>query len=324
MIIGKNADIVSSEITPESIYLQRREFIRSCSTVLAGIGTSYIGKANAVQKSLAYKKASSESQSGFYTNEKQTSYEDATRFNNFYEFGSDKKSPSRYAYKMKVDPWSIKISGEVDNPGTYQFGDFISGHSLQERIYRMRCVEAWSMVVPWVGIPLKDLLAPYGITSKARYVEFTTLYDPENMRGQRSYTSAIKWPYKEGLRIDEAMHPLTILATGMYGRELPKQNGAPLRLVVPWKYGFKSIKSIVQIRLLKNQPRTSWQSIAPREYGFFANVNPLVDHPRWTQKTERRLPSTIFSPNRIDTRLFNGYGDQVASLYTGMDLSRHY
>lgn len=325
MIIGKKPDIASSEITPESIYLRRREFVSSLSTLAVGVGAaSYIGEATAAEDALQYQKASSSSRSGFYTAESQTPYGDAARYNNFYEFGTDKDDPVRYAHEMQIDPWSIEVSGEVENPGTYSLEDFINGHSLQERIYRLRCVEAWSMVIPWVGIPLADLLKPYRPTSGARYVEFTTLHDPKQMRGQRSFTSAIKWPYKEGLRMDEAMHPLTILATGMYGRELPKQNGAPLRLVVPWKYGFKSIKSIVRIRLLSRQPRTSWQSIAPREYGFYANVNPAVDHPRWSQKSERRLPSTLFSPNRIKTQPFNGYGDQVASLYAGMDLSRHY
>lgn len=325
MIIANKPDINSSEITPESVYLRRREFLGSLSTLAVGVGAgSYIGEAPAAAKSLVYQKAASTSKSGFYTSEQQTPYDDATRYNNFYEFGTGKNDPVRYAHEMKIDPWSIEIAGEVEKPGTYRIEDFIAGHSLQERIYRLRCVEAWSMVIPWVGIPLADLLRPYGPTSSAHFVEFTTLHDPEHMRGQRSYTSSIKWPYREGLRIDEAMHPLTILATGMYGRQLPKQNGAPLRLVVPWKYGFKSIKSIVRIRLLKRQPRTSWQSIAPREYGFFANVNPAVDHPRWSQKSERRLPSTLFSPNRIDTQPFNGYADQVASLYAGMDLSRHY
>lgn len=325
MIIGSKADIPSSEITPEKVYRSRREFLSSLSIAAAGLSTaSYAVDVPAVDKALSYRQATADSDPGFYTAEAKTPFEDVTRYNNFYEFGTGKDDPVRYAHEMKIDPWSIEIAGEVERPGVYGLEDFISGHALQERIYRLRCVEAWSMVVPWVGIPLADLLKAYKPTSGARYVEFTTLRDPKHMRGQRSFTSTIKWPYREGLRMDEAMHPLTILAVGLYGRDLPKQNGAPLRLVVPWKYGFKSIKSIVRINLRERQPKTSWQSIAPREYGFYANVNPAVDHPRWSQKTERRLPTSFFNPNRIMTTPFNGYAEQVSSLYSGMNLARHY
>ena len=225
---------------------------------------------------------------------------------------------------MSVDPWSVTVDGEVDKPGKLNLEDILGSFDLEERIYRLRCVEAWSMVVPWVGFPLGDLLRRFQPNSKARFVEFQTLYRQDEMRGTRSFTSIIDWPYREGLRIDEAMHPLTLVAVGLYGKTLPNQNGAPLRLVVPWKYGFKSIKSIVRIRLLERQPATSWQSLAPREYGFYANVNPEVDHPRWSQGSERRLPSTLFKPNRIPTQMFNGYSEQVAHLYRGMNLAKDY
>jgi sulfoxide reductase catalytic subunit YedY len=261
---------------------------------------------------------------GFYTDEKATPPGDISSYCNFYEFGTDKGDPSRYAHEMTVDPWSIEVSGAVHKPGKLHLEDIISGFDLEERIYRLRCVEAWSMVVPWVGFPLADLLQRFEPTSKARYVEFQTLQRSDEMRGTRSYTSIIDWPYREGLRMDEAMHPLTLMSVGIYGKTLPNQNGAPVRLVVPWKYGFKSIKSIVGIRLTETPPATSWQTLAPREYGFYANVNPQVDHPRWSQKSERRLPSTLFNPNRIPTRMFNGYGEQVAHLYQDMDLAKYY
>lgn len=326
MIIGKKADIPSSEITSEKHYLSRRQLVRSVSTIATGLVANSVSSLAMAKegRELSYQSAGSDSGAGFYTHEVKTPYEDVTRYNNFYEFGVDKGDPVRYAHTMKIAPWSVEVSGEVEKPGTFFLEDLLRGHALQERIYRLRCVEAWSMVIPWVGIPLVDILKRYQPTSKAKYVEFTTLVDKKRMRGQRSFTSSIQWPYREALRIDEAVHPLTILAVGLYGRELPKQNGAPLRLVVPWKYGFKSIKSIVRIRLLERQPATSWELIAPSEYGFYANVNPAVDHPRWSQKSERRLPTGFFSPNRMATRPFNGYGEQVASLYTGMDLARYY
>ena len=254
----------------------------------------------------------------------QTPIEAVTSYNNFYEFGTDKSDPARHAHTMTTDPWSVTVGGLVANPGELHLEDLLSGFDLEERIYRFRCVEAWSMVVPWVGFPLADLLTRFEPLSEGRFVEFKTLHRPGEMRGTRSFTSVIDWPYREGLRLDEAMHPLTLMAVGLYGKTLPNQNGAPLRLVVPWKYGFKSIKSIVEINVTAEQPQTSWQSLQPSEYGFYANVNPEVDHPRWSQRYERRLPSSIFKPNRVPTLAFNGYEADVASLYQGMDLSRYY
>ncbi|MDE0008903.1 MAG: protein-methionine-sulfoxide reductase catalytic subunit MsrP, partial [Gammaproteobacteria bacterium] len=243
----------------------------------------------------------------------------ATEYNNFYEFGTDKDDPASHAHEMSIDPWTVEVSGEVAKPGKIGIEDLLAGIDLEERIYRLRCVEAWSMVIPWIGFPMKKLIERFEPTANAKYVEFQTLYRPDEMRGQRGFFTSIDFPYVEGLRLDEAYHPLAIFAVGMYGKLLPNQNGAPLRIVVPWKYGFKSIKSIVSIRLTEREPRTTWNVSAPHEYGFYANVNPMVDHPRWSQATERRLPSSLFSPNRIDTRMFNGY-DEVASLYSGMDL----
>lgn len=253
-----------------------------------------------------------------------TPFKDATHYNNFYEFGPNKGDPAENASALKTEPWSVVIDGEVGKPGTYALEDFVKPYQLEERIYRLRCVEAWSMVIPWLGFPLADLLKRVEPNGQAKFVRFETLQRPEQMVGQRSGFSVIDWPYMEGLRMDEAMHPLAILAVGMYGRLLPNQNGAPLRLVVPWKYGFKSIKSIVRISLVREQPKTTWESIAANEYGFYANVNPQVDHPRWSQARERRLPSGLFSPNVRDTQMFNGYGSEVASLYSGMDLRKYY
>tara|TARA_Y100001951_G_scaffold80260_1_gene68203 strand:+ start:1600 stop:2526 length:927 start_codon:yes stop_codon:yes gene_type:complete len=252
-----------------------------------------------------------------------TPFRDATHYNNFYEFGTGKGDPAARAGSLQVEPWTVTVDGEVGKPGRYAIEDLVKPHAFEERIYRLRCVEAWSMVIPWLGFPLADLLRQVEPTSSARYVRFETLVDHEHMPGQRSGFSLIDWPYVEGLRMDEAMHPLAFMAVGMYGRVLPHQNGAPLRLVVPWKYGFKGIKSIVRISLVAEAPATTWERIAPNEYGFYANVNPQVDHPRWSQATERRLPSGLFSPNVIDTRMFNGY-DEVAELYAGMDLARYY
>ncbi|MEZ5504253.1 MAG: protein-methionine-sulfoxide reductase catalytic subunit MsrP [Halioglobus sp.] len=319
--------IASSEITSETVYLKRRELIRAASlaTVPALAGLSLPAATADVTggRPLAFSKAGSAAD-GFLTSEPQTPFADITAYGNFYEFGTDKGDPARYAYEMKVDPWSIQVDGAVNKPGKLQLEDILTRFDLQERVYRLRCVEAWSMVVPWVGFPLADLLARFEPKGEARFVQFETLYRPAEMRGTRSFTTTIDWPYREGLRMDEAMHPLTLMAVGLYGKTLPNQNGAPLRLVVPWKYGFKSIKSIVRISLQEKQPVTTWQSLAPREYGFYANVNPEVNHPRWSQATERRLPSTLFRPNRIPTRLFNGYAEQVAHLYQGMDLARSY
>lgn len=319
--------IASSEITSESAYLKRRDFMRAAglaaAPALAGLSLQAQAAPGTGGAPLVYANATPGA-AGTYTNEMLTPADDIAAYCNFYEFGTDKGDPARYAHEMSVDPWSIEVSGAVGKPGKLHLEDILSGFDLEERIYRLRCVEAWSMVVPWVGFPLADLLQRFEPTSKARYVEFRTLHRSAEMRGTRSFTSIIDWPYREGLRLDEAMNPLAILSVGMYGKTLPNQNGAPVRLVVPWKYGFKSIKSIVSIRLTEKQPATSWQSLNSREYGFYSNVNPEVDHPRWSQASERRLPSTLFKPNRIPTRLFNGYEEQVAHLYTGMDLARDY
>jgi len=258
------------------------------------------------------------SRSSYSSDEEQTSFDDASSYNNFYELGTDKGDPERNAHQLVTRPWNVRIGGAVAKPGEYGVEDLLRPHTPEERIYRLRCVEAWSMVIPWVGIPLGKVLERYQPTSAAKFVIFKTLYAPEQLPGQRSRT--LEWPYQEGLRIDEAMHPLTILAIGMYGRELPNQNGAPLRLVVPWKYGFKSIKSIVSIELGESQPETTWNRSAPDEYGFYSNVNPEVDHPRWSQKKERRIGELLKRP----TLPFNGYGEQVAQLYAGMDLTKYY
>ncbi|GAA0698642.1 protein-methionine-sulfoxide reductase catalytic subunit MsrP [Marinobacterium maritimum] len=335
MLIRQAPDITSSEITPESVYRQRRQFIKGLA---AGGALLMSGPAAALSRAalddeqvrypgpdwLQQKLRAATQSAGLSTDEKMTPYEHVTGYNNFYEFGLGKGDPKAYAQSLQTDPWSVEISGEVHQPGRYHLEDLLKGIDLEERIYRLRCVEAWSMVIPWVGFPLASLLKRFEPTGNARYVAFTTLHDPEQMRGQRSRFGTIDWPYVEGLRMDEAMHPLTMLAVGVYGDALPPQNGAPLRLVVPWKYGFKSIKSIVRIHLTEQMPPTSWNRTAPGEYGFYANVNPAVDHPRWSQSTERRLPSSLFSPNIIDTQPFNGYADQVAHLYTGMDLRKWY
>ncbi|MFU8816391.1 MAG: protein-methionine-sulfoxide reductase catalytic subunit MsrP [Pseudomonadales bacterium] len=303
--------IRSSEITPESIFRNRRRLL---AAGLALPGALALPAPQALA-SRAFTAPAGETL---------TPENIVTSYNNFYEFGTDKSDPARYAHEMTVDPWSVEVAGACAKPGTYAFEDVIKGFSAEDRVYRFRCVEAWSMVVPWLAIPLKDILARFEPGSGAKYVEFTTLHRPSEMRGQRSRFSAIDWPYVEGLRMDEAVHPLTVMAVGVYGKPLPNQNGAPWRLVVPWKYGFKSIKSVVKIRFTERQPKNTWQQMAPREYGFYANVNPTVDHPRWSQATERRLPSSLINPNRRDTLMFNGYADQVAGLYAGLDLRRHY
>lgn len=313
MLIRKPADLPSHEITPESVYLNRRSLLGGA---LAGGALALSG----ARVALADETDRWQGPDG----EAVTPEAIATGYNNFYEFGLDKTDPAKYAHEMTVDPWSVEVGGECAKPGTYAFEDVIKGFTPEDRVYRFRCVEAWSMVVPWLGIPLKSILDRYEPNGNARFVEFTTLNRPKEMRGQRSYFSSIDWPYVEGLRMDEAMHPLAIMAVGIYGKTLPNQNGAPWRLVVPWKYGFKSIKSIVKIRFTREQPKNTWNLTAPREYGFYANVNPEVDHPRWSQASERRLPSTLFDPNRRDTLMFNGYADQVAALYAGMDLRRSF
>jgi len=322
MLIKTKSDIPSSEITPEHIYEDRRRFMQLSAAGLLAYSASGVADTKLPTETVIYSPVKNPL---FTTNETLTPREDASSYNNYYEFGLEKEDPARNAPDLKIKPWSVAIQGEVSKPGTYQLEDLLKPFHLEERIYRLRCVEAWSMVIPWVGFPLADLLKKVEPTSKAKYIYFETLHDEKQMIEQRSAFSAIDWPYREGLRMDEAMNPLTILVVGMYGKVLPNQNGAPLRLVVPWKYGFKSIKAIVKIRLQETQPKTTWELSAPSEYGFYANVNPEVDHPRWTQKYERRLPSaSLFKPNRIETKKFNGYADQVAHLYAGMDLHRFF
>ena len=316
MLIKKPDPIRPSEITSESNYLNRRQLIAGLAAGVALPGCSPKAAELPAEGELA-----DVGESPYSTDEAPNSYEDITTYNNFYEFGTGKSDPARNAGSLETRPWSIEVSGAAEVTGTFDIEDFIKPHRLEERIYRLRCVEAWSMVVPWVGIPLGDMLKRFKPTSSAKYVAFETLVDPEQMPGQRFRTLA--WPYREGLTIAEAMHPLTIMAVGVYGRVLPNQNGAPMRLVVPWKYGFKSIKSIVAIRFEPRQPSTSWNMSQPREYGFYANVNPEVDHPRWSQATERRIGGGLFAP-RIDTQMFNGYADEVAGLYDGLDLRRNF
>jgi sulfoxide reductase catalytic subunit YedY len=298
-----------SEITPETLYRERRRFLG-----IAAAGALLLPPALQATP----RRFGPLPRSPFSTGEPVNSYKDITSYNNFYELGTGKDDPARNAGRLKTAPWSVAIDGEVERPGSYALEDLLKPHTLEERIYRLRCVEAWSMVIPWVGFPLGDLLKRFQPTSRAKYVAFTTLHDPEQLPGQRR--AVLEWPYVEGLRMDEAMHPLTILAVGLYGEVLPGQNGAPLRLVVPWKYGFKSIKSIVRISLTEQMPPTAWNRAAPQEYGFYANVNPAVDHPRWSQKRERRLGEL----RKRETLPFNGYGEQVAALYSGMDLTRWY
>jgi methionine sulfoxide reductase catalytic subunit len=316
MLIGRAADIQSSEITDERVYVRRREFLQSCGLVAVGLAAGGIDLD--AQAGARPPKLANVTPGPFGTTEDKTSYETVTTYNNFYEFGTDKSSPAQLAHTLKPRPWTIKVDGECARPADYDLDDLLKPHALQERIYRMRCVEGWSMVIPWVGVPLGDLLKRFEPTSRAAFVEFTTLQDSRQMPGQRY--SVLDWPYVEGLRLDEAMHPLAILAVGLYGVALPNQNGAPLRLVVPWKYGFKGIKSIVRIRFVERQPVSSWQRQNPAEYGFYSNVNPQVDHPRWSQATERRLGEFF----KRKTLMFNGYADQVAGLYAGMDLKKNY
>ena len=303
-------DVRTSEITPESVFTNRRRLLGG-----AALATSAVAGAALFKPGIANVAPAGETL---------TPENIVTSYNNFYEFGTDKSDPAKYAHEMTTDPWTVEVKGHADLTGKFDFDQMMQGLDVVDRVYRFRCVEAWSMVVPWQGVVLAQLLKKFKPTSKAKYVEFATLHRPSEMRGQRSFFSGIDWPYIEALRMDEAMHPLTLMATGVYGKPMPKQNGAPLRLIVPWKYGFKSVKSIVRIRFRERQPKNTWQLLAPQEYGFYANVNPQVSHPRWSQATERRLPSTLFNPNRIETQMFNGYGEQVASLYAGMDLAKHY
>ena len=307
---GYKSDLNWSDVTPRAQWMNRRQLMLGAGALAMGgaIAGPALAKLNAVS-------------SPYSTDAAPNSLEDITSYNNYYEFGTDKGDPARYAGGLTTDPWSIQIDGLVDSPGSYGLEDVLSGVTLEERIYRFRCVEAWSMVVPWVGFELSTLLAKVGVQSGAKYVSFETLVRPEEMPGQRR--ALIDWPYREGLRLDEAMHPLTILATGLYDEPMPNQNGAPIRLVVPWKYGFKSIKSIVRISLTAEQPLTSWNMINPREYGFYSNVNPEVDHPRWSQASERLVGGGLFA-KRQDTLMFNGYAEEVAGLYAGQDLAKDY
>lgn len=329
--IPRTGDSSESQVTPESVYRSRRQLLLASAGITASLtlparaGSALYGEVEAVDAPAWLQDALSRArlESALPQGEVLSPFSAASTYNNFYEFGTDKGDPSRYAHKLVTQPWSVMVDGEVEKPANYTLEDLVRPQQLVERIYRLRCVEGWSMVIPWLGFPLADLLRQVQPTGKARFVRFETVVQSRNMPGARSGFSLIDWPYVEGLRLDEAMHPLTILAVGMYGRVLPNQNGAPLRLVVPWKYGFKSIKSIVRISLLAEQPRTTWELIAPEEYGFYANVNPQVDHPRWSQAQERRLPASLFSQNVLPTQMFNGYSE-VASLYSGMDLRKYY
>ncbi len=296
MLIKKPDDLRSSEITPENLYYDRREFLRAAG--LLGIAAATLG--------------------GQQLKDELTPYEDVTTYNNFYEFGTDKSDPAENAKGFKTKPWSVAVEGLVSKPATYSLEDFIKPSKLEERVYRHRCVEAWSMVIPWLGFPMSDLINRVQPLSSAKFIEFQTLNDPRQMPGQRS--PVLPWPYTEGLRLDEAMHPLALFAVGLYGKMLLPQNGAPLRTVIPWKYGFKATKSIVRIRFTDKQPRTAWNQATPNEYGFYANVNPEVDHPRWSQAKERRIGEFRKRP----TLMLNGYADQVGRLYQGLDLRKNY
>jgi sulfoxide reductase catalytic subunit YedY len=316
MLIRKAPDVRSSEITPKNIYLRRREFLQASAAALVAAGC---GSFTGLDAQGRVKLKGPINKSPLSTTDKVNKYEHVTGYNNFYEFGTGKDDPQANSRNFKSTPWTLEVEGEVAKPAKYALEDFIKPYALEERIYRMRCVEAWSMVIPWVGIPLKSVIDKVQPTAKAQYVEFVTLLDPSRMPMQR--TNVLDWPYIEGLRLDEAKHPLALLAVGIYDEVLPPQNGAPIRLVTPWKYGFKGGKSIVKMRFVEKQPRNTWQVMAAHEYGFYANVNPNVDHPRWSQARERRLPDLLATTK---TQMFNGYADQVASLYSGMDLRKNY
>jgi sulfoxide reductase catalytic subunit YedY len=322
MLIKKPQDIKSSEITPKEFYLNRRQFMAAA----VGAGAAWAGidllgpaaEANAGEKLKNLKKGPP----AFDTSEKLNSFKDITTYNNFYELGVEKGDPAQNAKYLTTRPWTVTVEGEVKKPKTFDVDDIMKLSPLEERIYRLRCVEAWSMVIPWVGFSLSALIKQVEPTNNAKFIQFVTLHDPKRMPGQKPsiFGSVLEWPYVEGLRMDEAMHPLTILSVGLYGEILPPQNGAPVRLVVPWKYGFKSIKSIVKVRFVEKQPPASWNIMQPQEYGFYSNVNPEVDHPRWSQATERRIGEFL----RRKTLMFNGYGEHVAHLYKGMDLKKYY
>lgn len=313
--IKRKHDVTENDTTGELAYRQRREFIKASTAVAMGSIVPGLIITPDADASINF---SSAIKSKYSVKQKKTSYEAITTYNNFYELGKGKKDPKINADRLKTSPWSITVDGECNKPGQYHLEDFVSPHQLEERIYPLRCVEAWSMVIPWVGVELGKVLKTFEPKANAKFVEFHSIDDPENLPGQSR--RVLDWPYKEGLRIDEAMHPLVILAVGLYGKELPNQNGAPIRLVVPWKYGFKSIKSIVKISFTEHQPSTAWNTSAPNEYGFYSNVNPLVPHPRWSQKRERRIGEFF----KRDTLPFNGFADQVSSLYQGMDLAKDY
>lgn len=316
MFIKRAADIRSSEITDEKLYRSRRQFIRAASVAAAGVAAgAMLPNGVFAERQDRWPKG----RKGPYDAEDEVNtLKEITTYNNFYEFGTDKSDPAENAQNFKTNPWKVSVEGEVKHPRVYNLEDFLKPNKMEDRVYRHRCVEGWSMVIPWHGFPMAELIKRLEPTSKAKFVEFTTLLDPTQMPGQRR--SYLDWPYREGLRMDEAMNPLAFMAVGLYGKSLPNQNGAPLRSVIPWKYGFKCCKSIVRIRFVESQPLTTWNEAAPSEYGFFSNVNPEVDHPRWSQKTERRIGEFF----KRKTLMFNGYADQVAGMYTGMDLKKYF
>ena len=326
MLIKRPADIRSSEITDQKLYVNRRQFIQAAGAVAGaatavGVLTKGATVLHAVQPAAHGAKLPNVKKGSPYSNtngEVMNTWEQITTYNNYYEFGTDKDQPAELSRNFKTTPWTVSVEGECAKPGKYSVDDILKGETIEERVYRMRCVEAWSMVVPWAGIPLGNFIKRCGPTSKANFIKMYTLVNPKEMPGQRS--DVLDWPYVEALRMDEAMHPLTLLAVGLYGEAMPNQDGAPIRLIVPWKYGFKGVKSIVKIEFVEKQPVNTWQRMAPREYGFYANVNPEVNHPRWSQASERRIGEFFMRK----TLMFNGYAEQVASLYTGLDLKKNY
>lgn len=330
MLIKKTPALTENDITPEAIYMARREFFKGVAVGGLALSSSLsaspsqIASVDLPAPEWLKQKINSAKSDSQQNKEILTPYEHVTGHNNFYEFGYEKTDPAENSHKFKPFPWSVNISGEVNKPGNYTLEDILSKMQLEERIYRLRCVEAWSMVIPWIGFSLAELIKMVEPKSSARYLSFVSVERPDEMPGQASKFSTIDWPYREGLRLDEAMNPLSLMAVGLYGKVLPNQNGAPLRLVVPWKYGFKSIKSIVKIEFTEKQPKTTWNILAPDEYGFYANVNPQVDHPRWSQAKERRLPSGLLKPNIVETTMFNGYAEEVSHLYKNMDLKKFY
>ena len=326
MLIKPPADIRSSEITDKKLYINRRQFIRAAGMAAgaaAGVGVLTKGATvlHAIQPAAHGRKLPNVRTGSPFSNtngEVMNTWEQITTYNNYYEFGTDKDQPAEFARNFKTEPWTVAVEGECAKPGKYSVDDILKGETIEERVYRMRCVEAWSMVIPWAGIPLGNFIRRCGPTPKANFIKMSTMLNPGQMPGQRS--DVLDWPYVEALRMDEAMHPLTLLAVGLYGEAMPNQDGAPIRLIVPWKYGFKGVKSIVKIEFVEKQPVNTWQRTGPREYGFYANVNPQVNHPRWSQASERRIGEFFMRK----TLMFNGYGDQVASLYNGIDLKKNF